>query len=240
MRYLRAILMLFLVSALFAPATPSSAADSHLYVFLVRHGQSTDNASGLQSGWSPAELTPLGIRQAKLMAAKLQAQSFTAAYSSGLPRASQTLENLLAGRAITTYTDPNFKEWGVGAFEQKPVYLIEAAEARKLKTKVDKLWKFTDASRFNALAASDPTKKTETWAKFRDRIMRGINGLKVKHQSGTILVVTHGYVIKHLIRQLSGKYTTLPISNTSVTVLDYSAGKWKVLQGPTLKPVLVD
>jgi probable phosphoglycerate mutase len=240
MRFLRAILMLFLVSALCTPATATNAADGHLYVFLVRHGQSTDNAYGLQSGWSPASLTPLGIRQAKLMAANLQSQSFSAAYSSGLARADQTLERLLAGRTVSTFTDPNFREWGVGSFEQKPVYVIETAEARRLKTKASQLWKYSDASKFNALASSDPAKKAETWSTFRNRIMRGINTLKSKHQSGSVLVVTHGYVIKHLIRQLSGRYTTLPISNTSVTVLDYSNGKWKVLQGPTLKPVLVD
>ena len=240
MRLLRLILSLFLVApmALGAALAPAKAAEGHLYLFLVRHGQSTDNAAGLQSGWSEAPLTPLGVRQAKIMATKLGGQQFLAAYSSGSVRASQTLAELLRPRsdALAAKADPRFREWGVGMFDQKPVAVVEQAEAKVLKTEPKSLWKFTDAARFDALAASDSTHKTENWSKFKTRILAGANALKAKYQSGAVLVVTHGYVVKHLVKQLTGKWPTGSISNTSVTVLDYSAGKWSLLQGPTLAP----
>jgi broad specificity phosphatase PhoE len=124
----------------------------------------------------------------------------------------------------------------VGSFEQKPVSVVQAAQAKKLKTTVSGLSRFTDQQKFDALAAVDPSKTAESWAKFRSRILAGATDLAKTTPNSSVLVVTHGYVIKHLIFLLTGKYTSLAISNTSVTELDYSAGKWRLVQGPTLRP----
>ena len=236
------ILRVFTV-ALFALLTlsgvgVSQAATAHTYIYIVRHGQSQDNASGLQSGWSNAQLTPLGQRQATAIGKRLKTVDFGAAYSSGSVRSVQTLDAIIAVRSnpLVGTADLRFREWGVGSFDQKPVSAVQAAQAKQLKTTVANLWKFTDGQKFDALAAVDPSKKTETWKQFKSRILAGINAAAKANPSANVLVISHGYVIKHLIKELTGKWATTAISNTSVTVLDYTGGKWVLVQNPTLTP----
>jgi probable phosphoglycerate mutase len=238
MRFLRGFTATVISLLLLSGAGVSQAANSHTYIYLVRHGQSVDNANGLQSGWSNTPLTALGARQATAIGKRLQTVDFEAAYSSGSPRAAQTLDAILAVRAtpISPIADQRFREWGVGSYDQKPVSVLQAAQAKKLKVKVADLFKFTDAAKFDAIAAVDPAKQAETWTQFRTRILAGANEVAKSNQGANIVVVSHGYVIKHLIRQLTGKWATTSISNTSVTVLDYTGGKWVLVQQPTLTP----
>lgn len=238
MRVLRILSVALLTSLLFLGLVPAQATTQNLYIYLVRHGQSVDNASGLQSGWSATPLTALGQRQAAAIGLKLTAIDFAATYSSGSVRAAQTLTAILAARtgSLSAQVAPEFREWGVGSFDQKPGSVIQAAEAKILKTKAANVWKFTDEQRFNALAKADPTKKTENWLQFKNRILLGVSKVKASNKSGQVLVVSHGYVIKHLIKLLTGSYTSLPISNTAVTVLQFANGRWVLKQGPSLTP----
>jgi probable phosphoglycerate mutase len=240
MRILRVFTAAVLSFAVISGAQLAQASPAHLTVYLIRHGQSVDNASGLQSGWSASPLTSLGAKQAEAIGKRLESVNFVAAYSSGSVRAVQTLDAILLANSnpVEAVSDPRFREWGVGFFEQKPVSVAQAAEAKQLKTTVAKLEQFTDAQKFDALAAADPTKKTETWTRFKARILAGIAAVAAANPSGSVVITSHGYVIKHLIKLLTGKYTTLSITNTSVTVLDYNGGKWTLKQGPTLTPRL--
>ena len=238
MRIVRTLPVIFVAAGLLFSHAPAQASNANLYVYLVRHGQSVANATGFQSGWSPTPLTPLGQRQATAIGKKLKFVDFTAAYSSGSVRSVDTLAAVLASRtsSLTAQVDPSFREWGVGFFDEKPASVAQAAEAKVLKTTTANLWKFTDAQRFDALAKADPSKQTENWLQFKTRILRGIANLKSANPSGQVLVVSHGYVIKHLIKLLTGSYTSLPIKNTTVTVLEYTRGRWILKQGPTLSP----
>ncbi|MCX8528948.1 MAG: histidine phosphatase family protein [Rhodoluna sp.] len=240
MRIFRVFTAAVLAFAALSGAQLAQASPAHLTVYLVRHGQSVDNAFGLQSGWSAAPLTALGAKQADTIGKRLGSLNFAAAYSSGSVRAVQTLDAILLANSnpIQAVGDPRFREWGVGFYDQKPVSVAQAAEAKQLKTTVAKLGQFTDAQKFDALAAADPTKKTETWTRFKARILAGITAVASANARGAVVITSHGYVIKHLIKLLTGKYTTLSITNTSVTVLDYSGGKWTLKQGPTLTPKL--
>jgi probable phosphoglycerate mutase len=238
MRFLRVFTVTLVALLALSGPTVSQAAPTHTYIYLVRHGQSVDNANGLQSGWSSTPLTALGERQATAMGKKLKTVVFGSAYSSGSVRAVKTLDAILAVRAtpMVGQVDPRFREWGVGSFDQKPVSVLQAAQAKKLKTSVADLWKFTDTAKFDAIAAVDPAKQAEKWSTFRNRILAGAGAVAKKGAGSNVIVVSHGYVIKHLIKQLTGKWATGSISNTSVTVLDFTGGKWVLVQQPTLTP----
>lgn len=238
MRTFRVLSVAAITLLLLLGLAPAQANTQTLYLYLVRHGQSVDNASGLQSGWSATPLTALGERQAAAIGVKLAKIDFAAVYSSGSVRAAQTLTSILAARTggLSPQVAPEFREWGVGSFEQKPGSVVQAAEAKVLKTKASNVWKFTDEQRFNALAKADPTKKAENWSQFKNRILLGVSKVKASNGSGQVLVVSHGYVIKHLIKLLTESYTSLPISNTTVTILQFANGHWVLKQGPSLTP----
>jgi broad specificity phosphatase PhoE len=75
-----------------------------LKIYLARHGQDEDNASGILNGHRNQPLTKLGEEQAETVAKKIQAQqlSFDAVYSSPLERAHRTVEILACGKPVKT------------------------------------------------------------------------------------------------------------------------------------------
>ncbi|MBQ9396693.1 MAG: thymidine kinase [Proteobacteria bacterium] len=63
---------------------------SHVELWLVRHGETIENASGILSGQIEAKLSPRGIEQAIALKDKLAGVSFDGVYSSSLQRAMDT------------------------------------------------------------------------------------------------------------------------------------------------------
>ena len=86
---------------------------------LVRHGQSEWNLKNLFTGWKDVDLTEKGIEEARAAGKKLKAQglSFDVAFTSGLKRAQNTLDLLLAemGQSnIPIHRDPALNERDYG------------------------------------------------------------------------------------------------------------------------------
>ena len=86
---------------------------------LVRHGQSEWNLKNLFTGWKDVDLTERGVEEARAAGKKLKAQglSFDVAFTSGLKRAQNTLDLLLAemGQSnIPIHRDPALNERDYG------------------------------------------------------------------------------------------------------------------------------
>jgi 2,3-bisphosphoglycerate-dependent phosphoglycerate mutase len=86
---------------------------------LVRHGQSEWNLKNLFTGWKDIDLTEKGIEEARVAGKKLKAQglSFDVAFTSGLKRAQNTLDLLLAEMGqgnIPIHRDPALNERDYG------------------------------------------------------------------------------------------------------------------------------
>jgi len=71
-------------------------------LLFVRHGESVANRRGVWQGSSDGDLTPLGLRQAELVAARLVAweSPISRLYSSPLRRAWQTAEAIAGSTAV--------------------------------------------------------------------------------------------------------------------------------------------
>jgi broad specificity phosphatase PhoE len=90
-------------------------------VLLARHGQSLLNVDGVVNG-DPAldrGLAPLGIEQARALAAQIAAVAIDACVVSTFPRAQETARLALAGRAksVPTTIDPDLDDVRVGELE---------------------------------------------------------------------------------------------------------------------------
>jgi len=90
-------------------------------IFVVRHGQDTDNAKRILNGHHNTELTDLGREQAGETAKKLKGESIAKAYVSPLKRCVETAQ------IITEYLHlpeaevmPDLIERDFGMFTQKP------------------------------------------------------------------------------------------------------------------------
>ena len=64
-------------------------------IYLFRHGQSEFNLSKTFTGWLDAQLTPLGVEQAKALGEMLKDKKIDIAYTSRLSRAQNTLKEVL-------------------------------------------------------------------------------------------------------------------------------------------------
>src|ERR671914_1499187 len=75
-------------------------AEWSLELYLVRHGETTWNASRRYQGQSESDLSPRGREQAAAVGRRLVPLEFTGSYASDLRRTVATAEIILAGRPV--------------------------------------------------------------------------------------------------------------------------------------------
>lgn len=80
-------------------------------IVLIRHGESVWNKKGLFTGWTDVDLTPLGLKQAKLAGQTLKNNkfSFDLCYTSFLKRAIKTSDLILEEMGLMWI--PVIKDW---------------------------------------------------------------------------------------------------------------------------------
>ncbi|HET8991499.1 MAG TPA: histidine phosphatase family protein [Candidatus Saccharimonadales bacterium] len=187
-------------------------------VYLVRHGQSMDNASPVfQSVDSP--LSPLGTQQASTIADRLSHIKFEALISSPVLRARQTANKIssITGKDVEI-SDLFVERIKPSQVDGKPYSDRVASEKWRdwEKTLYQTKLKFSDGESYD-----DLLKRADKAIKFLE-----------KRMETTMTVVSHGYFLRVLIaRIIFGEQLTGPllkkfientsIENTAITVIDY-------------------
>ncbi|MDE2019460.1 MAG: histidine phosphatase family protein [Patescibacteria group bacterium] len=153
-----------------------------LKIYLARHGQDKDNASGILNGYRDEPLTELGLEQAKTLAKEIVAAGlhFDAVYSSPLRRAYTTAETITDALGIA-----------------KPVVMQDLIE-RDFGIMTGKATK--DITKLCApdILQADPITyflSPEGAETFQDLIERGkrvIKEIQEKYKDGNVLLVAHG------------------------------------------------
>jgi len=104
-----------------AAAVPEAAASGTRTgpaLWLVRHGESTWNISGLAQGHNDeAELTERGLDQAAEAAGRFHGRTVRAIYASDLRRARQTAAAFAAVLGLPVHTDARLRERSLGVLE---------------------------------------------------------------------------------------------------------------------------
>ncbi len=83
-------------------------------LYLVRHGETVDNARQLMQGQTQGELNATGVEQARLLARQLADEPIDAFFSSDLKRAVDTCRILAEphGKEVMTTTLLRERDWG--------------------------------------------------------------------------------------------------------------------------------
>lgn len=83
-------------------------------LFLVRHGETVDNARQVMQGQMPGELNEAGIRQARELCERMRHRHFDAFIASDLKRAVDTCRILAEPHGLPVVTTPLLRErdWG--------------------------------------------------------------------------------------------------------------------------------
>ena len=85
-------------------------------IFLVRHGETVDNARQIMQGQTPGELNEMGFKQAQEVAARLSSEAIDAVVASDLHRAIQTAEIIAKPHGLPVETTPLLRERDWGGF----------------------------------------------------------------------------------------------------------------------------
>ncbi len=85
-------------------------------IFLVRHGETVDNAAQIMQGQTQGELNEQGREQARQVAERLSAEPVDAVVASDLHRAVQTAEIIAAPHGLPVMTTPLLRERDWGSF----------------------------------------------------------------------------------------------------------------------------
>lgn len=90
------------------------------------HSTTTDNESGLATGWLPGQLSRTGRRQARELGERRRDQGIAAVFVSDLNRAVETAEIAFFDSEIPIYTDARLRECNYGALNGVPVEQLVA------------------------------------------------------------------------------------------------------------------
>lgn len=185
---------------------------------IVRHGHSLGNEQNLITGHYDCDLSKTGYNQGKLLCdyiiKNIKVDAF---YSSNLIRAVNTIEPAADALGLPVNLEPDFRELGVGIWDGMPF------------DDIPKLY----PEEFEAWTNKEPNfapEGGETWGNLVVRSTRRLKELAEENDGKTIIIATHGGVIKVLLECFSGSaQNNLEwVSNASITEFWYENGQFEI------------
>jgi broad specificity phosphatase PhoE len=185
---------------------------------LVRHGETVWNADHrIQGGSSDTELSEMGLGQVKSLGDRFQCETdVVAVYSSPLKRALTVASQIAGYHGLQPMVVVDLREMEVGELEGKSLstlstsfdhYLIEWRQGNGLA-------KLPGGESLSDVAA-------RTWAVVED--------IRAKHKEGTVILVSHYFVILSIICQVLGmplaNMRRLKVDPAGVSVIDFQDGR---------------
>lgn len=185
-------------------------------LLLVRHGESTWNATRRIQGQLDPPLSDRGLDQARELAERLAGHQLAGFYSSDLARTRQTADEIAATVGIEPTLEQGLREIALGAWEGKT--------RAELMDEFPELWE-----RWRREPTWDVVPGGEGAEPFAERITRTLNSIHERHPQGDVLCVTHGGVIQVAILNVVGRasHGIFPflIENCSLTVIQSANGR---------------
>ena len=160
-------------------------------LLIVRHGETEWNAEGRIQGHTDIGLSEKGAEQAHSLGIRLAGINIDVAYTSDLKRSSETAKLALGGRDIVLNETAMLREYNKGAFEGLTLAEIKA--------------RFPDEyPRYLEKDLGYAPKGGESIRDVSARMAKIINEIKTNHLNETVLVVSHGGVLRAAMVSLLG------------------------------------
>ena len=147
-------------------------------LFLVRHGETVDNANKIMQGQTQGQLNEEGVRQAQQLREQLAGTSIDAVVSSDLKRAVDTARIVAGPHGLEVVTTPLLRERDWGSFT-----------GRYIPDLKDEVWP-DDIETLDAMLA---------------RAGRFLSFIKAQYPGKTVLAVGHGIINKAIQAVFYGK-----------------------------------
>lgn len=180
-------------------------------IVFVRHGSTLWNKEKRAQGHSNNPLDEEGFEQARLVAARLQKQSWDGIYSSDLLRARQTAEIISSRIGITDIVlDSRLREIHGG--------MIEGTTDEERVGKWGENWRDMDLG-------------IESPAECMARGKQCIEEMAEKYIGQSLLVISHRAIIRHTLKALIPDFQTEELLlNTSITEIVKQGDGWNCIR----------
>ncbi|GAB4211928.1 MAG: histidine phosphatase family protein [Roseiflexaceae bacterium] len=189
--------------------------------YLIRHGETAWNALGRWQGHTDVPLSPVGEEQARRVAARLKSDStrFAAIYSSDLQRAWMTATAIGAALEIAPQPVADLRELDVGWWS--------GLTGQEIRTRDPEITAQVDRGE------DPPRGGAERWADLRRRVGVAVEQLAQAHPDQTLLLVTHGGVVRAVLDNIIHATPTVAvpqrhIGNTAITVVVRTPAGWDI------------
>lgn len=151
-------------------------------LILVRHGETAELAKGVVQGYAPCKLNEKGIEQARRVSIRLKDEKPDAILSSDLCRAACTAQEIAKFHKIAIRYTPELREMKMGVFEGRPRDEFHQAVAE------------SGVSR-----AEFRPEGGESYIDLKERVQAFLDKSLKKYKGKTVIIVTHGGVIKLIL-----------------------------------------
>jgi broad specificity phosphatase PhoE len=185
----------------------------HTELFLVRHGQTDSNIAGLFHGSTDVPLNSHGLRQAELIASRVQhLADLHSLHSSPLMRAFVTAQAISRTTGLAPLIHDGLAEMHFGTAEG-----LTMSEMQERWPELAE--RFADAEDHEARFPEGESRR-----EFHARVRETLDRLATLHAGGRLLVVAHGGVISSAIAQMLGEnpndWRKYSIRNCSLTHIE--------------------
>lgn len=183
-------------------------------LILVRHGETTWNRDGLiQGSRSDTELSEAGLDQAAKIAQALRREQITAVYTSPLQRAARTAHEVAKMCGLEASVIPDLQEIDAGELEglSGPETLAQHGE----------FWTEWVNGNYSLVLPGG-----ESLQQVQDRVWQQVENIRERHPDGTVVIVSHLFVILTLICKALGidisHFPRIRLSPGAINILDLS------------------
>ncbi|MCA1687136.1 MAG: histidine phosphatase family protein [Actinobacteria bacterium] len=188
-------------------------------LLLIRHGQSTANATSVWQGQMEFPLSDEGRMQARSLGTALAGERFDGIYSSPLGRAFETAEIIVRETKFPGAVVP------IEGLSERRGGLLEGTTPAEREARdpelINKFLSLPDEERWTLVGA-------ETDEEILRRFERAISGIRARHPAGArMVVVSHGGVMRAFLRDRFGPevlHGAERAPNASVTRIEWVGG----------------
>jgi probable phosphoglycerate mutase len=189
------------------------------FVFLIRHGENEFVATHKLAGRTPSvHLNERGVAQAGALVKFLDGQPINAIYSSPLVRCVETARPLADERALPVIEDPAFLEVDYGDWQ--------GADLRELS-------KLPEWQKVQHTPSTFRFPSGETLREVQNRVVAGIEALRVQHPNEIVALFAHGDVIRTSLAHYLGipldLFQRIAIQTASISILAFWDGNPSIL-----------
>lgn len=182
-------------------------------LYLIRHGQSTNNVEHIIAGRLDLPLNECGRRQCRALQERMKGVGLDAVFCSGLQRASESAQLLCQGRAISPKQHADIMEVDFGAWQGLTFAQVEQRYPHEYDTWVKNWTKF-------AVPGGEAFRQAqERCEEFYEMIESGYDGKNVA-------IVAHQGILRVLLSVILNDFgLRTRIRNTGVVAIDFERGQ---------------